>query len=182
MPKKGHKWTKEQKITRSKQYTGSGNPFFGKKHGEVTRQSIGQFRKGVWNGFGFKNGHKPWNAGKHHSEETKKLLSEKTKLQWKEGRASREMLFRGGEAHQCWKGGISKKEFRKRLREQKAGKPRPKQCEICNEERKIFFDHDHETGKFRGWICDRCNCALGLAKDSSERLLLLAKYLKKYGK
>jgi hypothetical protein len=44
---------------------------------------------------------------------------------------------------------------------------------------KLHIDHDHETGKFRGWLCTNCNCALGLMKDSIEKLLGLSIYLEK---
>lgn len=44
------------------------------------------------------------------------------------------------------------------------------------------IDHDHITGKVRGILCMGCNSALGMMKDSPERLIKAAKYLKKYGK
>ena len=59
-----------------------------------------------------------------------------------------------------------------------AGRKRPERCEICGSKRTIVFDHDHETGKFRGWICDRCNKILGLAKDDINLLNFLISYLK----
>jgi hypothetical protein len=64
----------------------------------------------------------------------------------------------------------------KRLRE--AGRERPDSCEICNlNEFRIVFDHCHISGKFRGWICDRCNRTLGIVKDSSELLIKMSEYL-----
>ena len=65
-------------------------------------------------------------------------------------------------------------------KEKRAGRPKSKQCEICGVEDKIVFDHDHQTNKFRGWICNNCNWILGLAKDDKERLSLIIKYLNKY--
>jgi hypothetical protein len=38
-------------------------------------------------------------------------------------------------------------------------------------------DHDHETGAVRGLLCGPCNKALGMAADSSERLMGLVRYL-----
>jgi transposase-like protein len=35
-------------------------------------------------------------------------------------------------------------------------------CELCGSTDKIVFDHDHETEKFRGWLCDPCNRSIGL--------------------
>lgn len=65
-----------------------------------------------------------------------------------------------------------------------AGRPRPEACECCGNvpapgERKLAFDHDHKTGQFRGWLCGRCNTALGLARESIEILLKLALYLER---
>lgn len=42
------------------------------------------------------------------------------------------------------------------------------------------FDHDHATGKFRGWICPSCNLALGLAFDSPRRLTQMITYLRRF--
>lgn len=39
------------------------------------------------------------------------------------------------------------------------------------------IDHDHMTGAVRGLLCGPCNKALGMAADSSERLIGLARYL-----
>ena len=45
--------------------------------------------------------------------------------------------------------------------------------------KRLSVDHDHETGKVRGLLCDGCNRALGCAKDSKEILLQLVIYLEK---
>lgn len=84
-----------------------------------------------------------------------------------------------GENHPMWKGGISQK-YRKTL----APRPQPEDCEVCGAfagkgKMGIHFDHDHTTGKFRGWLCGRCNVALGMVKDNSETLIALAEYIKK---
>ena len=56
-------------------------------------------------------------------------------------------------------------------------------CAICgcklNSSRYTRFagDHDHKTGKLRGLLCTNCNTALGLFKDSIERLESAKKYL-----
>ena len=65
--------------------------------------------------------------------------------------------------------------------EKTAGRKKPDQCEVCGVvEKKICFDHNHETKEFRGWICHRCNVALGMVDDKIEILKLLIKYLKKH--
>ena len=58
-----------------------------------------------------------------------------------------------------------------------AGRPRPKTCEICGDAKTICFDHDHETGLFRGWICVRCNTVLGKVEDKQKLLQSLIDYL-----
>lgn len=50
-------------------------------------------------------------------------------------------------------------------------------CQICRMERKLFIDHCHETGKFRGLICSQCNSALGMMEDSIDRLRAAQEYL-----
>lgn len=55
---------------------------------------------------------------------------------------------------------------------------RPDRCSVCSrDDRPICWDHDHATGKFRGWICSACNSALGFVKDSADTLRRLAAYL-----
>lgn len=72
--------------------------------------------------------------------------------------------------------------FRNKQLEELAGRPKPATCEICgNGSSKICFDHDHKTGKFRGWLCMHCNSTLGYAKDNPEILKKLIKYLKNSG-
>lgn len=72
-------------------------------------------------------------------------------------------------------------------REMLAGRPRPELCEICGDPeistgrngatRPLSFDHDHKTGKFRGWICNCCNTVIGWSKDCPGTLRKLAEYL-----
>ena len=56
-------------------------------------------------------------------------------------------------------------------------------CAICgcklNSSRYTRFagDHNHRTGKLRGLLCTNCNTALGLFKDSIERLEMAKRYL-----
>ena len=41
-------------------------------------------------------------------------------------------------------------------------------------------DHDHKSGTFRGWLCHKCNTALGLLNDNVLALNNAEKYLKKF--
>lgn len=58
-----------------------------------------------------------------------------------------------------------------------AGRSRSPYCEICADEGRTVFDHSHQKGHFRGWICDRCNKILGLVRDDISYLKALQIYL-----
>lgn len=66
--------------------------------------------------------------------------------------------------------------YRKKL-ERIAGRPRPDNCEVCEKPGVICFEHDHESGAFRGWLCTRCNSTLAYAYESPKTLRKLAAYL-----
>lgn len=66
-------------------------------------------------------------------------------------------------------------------REEVAGRPRPQECEVCNREGRVMFDHDHATGKFRGWLCKECNTTLGLVGERISVLEKLVVYLRTHG-
>lgn len=53
-------------------------------------------------------------------------------------------------------------------------------CDLCSEYGIIFLDHDHKTEARRGFLCSRCNFALGGFKDSPELLQKAAAYLIRY--
>jgi Recombination endonuclease VII len=58
----------------------------------------------------------------------------------------------------------------------------PDNCELCGKHRgkkKLSLDHDHETKRFRGWLCNSCNLGIGLMGDSLARLEAAVSYLKK---
>lgn len=50
-------------------------------------------------------------------------------------------------------------------------------CETTEAGRGWHTDHDHQTKAIRGILCHGCNTALGLFKDSTERLRAAAEYL-----
>lgn len=55
--------------------------------------------------------------------------------------------------------------------------PMPLQCDLCRAVGKVQLDHNHATNAFRGWLCHKCNKALGLLGDSAELLRRAAAYL-----
>lgn len=50
-------------------------------------------------------------------------------------------------------------------------------CDLCKDPGIVFVDHDHVTGMRRGFLCSRCNFALGGFLDSAELLQKAAAYL-----
>jgi hypothetical protein len=61
----------------------------------------------------------------------------------------------------------------------------PGLCEICGRKpnvrcKNLCLDHCHTTGKFRGWLCSRCNLVLGNLQDSPEILRKAADYIEKF--
>jgi DNA-directed RNA polymerase subunit RPC12/RpoP len=55
-------------------------------------------------------------------------------------------------------------------------------CAICgvheeNTTKSLALDHDHATGKVRGYLCNNCNRGIGLLKDSVEVLSKAIEYL-----
>ena len=52
-------------------------------------------------------------------------------------------------------------------------------CKICGiEDKKLAVDHNHQTLKIRGLLCNNCNFAIGLLKDNVETLKSAVNYLK----
>lgn len=58
----------------------------------------------------------------------------------------------------------------------------PQACELCGHvpapgERQLALDHDHDTNKFRGWLCWQCNTGLGLLGDTLVGLMKAVQYV-----
>lgn len=59
-------------------------------------------------------------------------------------------------------------------------RPCPAVCECCGlkpTKRELSLDHDHKTGRFRGWLCSNCNMGLGLFRDNPTALESAIRYL-----
>lgn len=52
-------------------------------------------------------------------------------------------------------------------------------CEICGSILNMCIDHDHNNGKIRGYLCNRCNTAMGMFNDDIGTLLRVIDYLGK---
>jgi hypothetical protein len=62
-------------------------------------------------------------------------------------------------------------------------------CDICRRSPRILLggrlkalavDHDHETGRVRGLLCDCCNRALGMLRDDVQTLKAAIRYLRRH--
>jgi uncharacterized ferredoxin-like protein len=55
----------------------------------------------------------------------------------------------------------------------------PETCACCGtKSTRMVCDHDHQTEKFRGFICSHCNAGIGLLGDNLEGILNAQRYLK----
>jgi len=76
--------------------------------------------------------------------------------------------------------GITSQDYDKMYKNQKGVCAICKNKEICPRHKHLSVDHNHETGKIRGLLCNTCNKALGLFKENPQYLKNAVKYLKKY--
>lgn len=53
-------------------------------------------------------------------------------------------------------------------------------CQICEKPSNLCLDHCHTSGKIRGFLCSKCNCALGFFYDDPEVMNKAVKYLDKF--
>lgn len=93
-----------------------------------------------------------------------------------------------GREHRCPKcrnkGGLVDSDGARRLRESLGVEQVPigTPCEICGKSHlRLSFDHCHKTNKHRGWLCTKCNTALGALGDDVESIMNGAiEYLRKF--
>lgn len=75
---------------------------------------------------------------------------------------------------------------RSRIQTKGAGRAKPERCDLCGGPpggrwHTFHYDHQHGTDRFRGWLCNKCNQALGLAGDNPALLRRMADYLVERG-
>lgn len=102
-------------------------------------------------------------------------------MDW-QSRQGPEYAERRAAEHRLRKYGVTREEFDRMLKEQDG------KCAIC----KTFepgpralstlqVDHDHETGKVRGLLCQACNTLIGKAREDVTILMAAALYLTRNG-
>lgn len=79
---------------------------------------------------------------------------------------------------------LTKEEYGKLFNEQKGccaicEKP---QSELTGRIKHLGIDHNHQTGKVRGLLCDVCNRGIGYLRDDIVLITKALNYLKKYDK
>ena len=134
---------------------------------------------------------KGYKQTEEHKEKIKKTMMGKTNRKGKKHPHSlatkKKISFSmTGEKNHQWidgrKANVSEKEYDKtrnlRIFEIRAGRKKPDKCELCGKKRELVFDHDHRTEEFRGWICRKCNTALGMVEDDINILALMIEYIK----
>ena len=53
-------------------------------------------------------------------------------------------------------------------------------CHSCGSTKPgLHMDHCHDTGRFRGWLCNGCNLAAGYLYNSPLAATMLSEYLEK---
>lgn len=67
--------------------------------------------------------------------------------------------------------------WKREKQERLAGSSRPVACEVCGGSKKISWDHCHQSGNFRGWLCENCNVAIGIVRENPATMRSLADYL-----
>ncbi len=69
--------------------------------------------------------------------------------------------------------GIAQSDY-EAMKESQSGK-----CLICQEEKKLYVDHNHITNKVRGLLCSNCNTAIGMIGENIKLAHEIIKYLEK---
>lgn len=90
-----------------------------------------------------------------------------------QGRKGESKIYLRPECQEC------EKKIRNQLKKaRKLATKKPLKCECCNRtENKLVVDHDHITGKFRGWLCKSCNLGIGKLGDDLKSVKMAVKYL-----
>lgn len=141
----------------------------------------------------------PFTKGSHHSEATRRKMSETRRgvphnaehkaaiSAANKGRVFPRKYERTCPCGVTFKSAVSNAKFHSRpcsraarghgLRHAPAFARFAKRCAICATTDQLVGDHDHATGSPRGILCRKCNLALGNMDDDPQRLRAAAAYL-----
>jgi hypothetical protein len=53
-------------------------------------------------------------------------------------------------------------------------------CQICTTKKATEYDHHHESGLFRGWLCVGCNTGIGQFEENQARMVLACTYIQTF--
>lgn len=128
------------------------------------------------------------NAYKRRWAKTKGAESRrKSRAKWQKSQSYQERRATYRERHAEYLKTEAGKRAKRRGRGQpEPTRPMPHRCECCGLsdlvfKKTLFLDHCHDTGKFRGWICDNCNLGIGRLNDNLEGVKKAVAYLEKHG-
>jgi hypothetical protein len=124
----------------------------------------------------------PEKAREYHRRWREKIGDEAAKKQSRE-RAARERALHPERVRERKKKNYDPAYELSRSR-QRQGLPEPTRpiplfCECGCGRLAEVLEHDHETGKFRGWLSSECNLGLGKLGDSIEGVERILAYLKR---
>jgi Recombination endonuclease VII len=110
----------------------------------------------------------------------RKQRRDRKRQRYKEDVDFREKECRGARA---WYHNNKSKSLNTKRRSELKYKAQPGICEICKKyKEKLYRDHCHASGYWRGFICHNCNTILGHAKDSIDILREAINYLERFQK
>jgi hypothetical protein len=53
-------------------------------------------------------------------------------------------------------------------------------CALCNKKKNnLVFDHNHQTNRFRGYLCNECNRSIGMLGENMENMVKILNYINK---
>ena len=120
-----------------------------------------------------------------HGNSCKKCMSEYRKARYAKGlhkawkKPEKSILSQYVRKSRLKKYDLTKDQYESLVNEQHG------RCAICGIRplfTKLVVDHDHNTGKFRGLLCYKCNVGLGFMRDDPEILNGAIMYLRRTSK
>jgi hypothetical protein len=84
--------------------------------------------------------------------------------------------------NRCYRVNAREQRANGRYRHRAVSPGKDEKCAICGgtSGKRLSYDHCHRTGKFRGWLCTRCNAGIGFFKDDLVLLASAIRYLTKF--